>query len=80
MRKTLPTKPLSPPKTEQIIADKDLLWYVKEICGGKEIFSFATQEETDAFGKKLRENNDGNPKVKIDVSYLTVRVSVEDDE
>ena len=80
MRKTLPTKPPAQSKTEQLIADKDLLWYVKEICGGKEIFSFATQEETDAFGKKLRENNDGNSKVKIDVSYLTVRITVEKDD
>jgi len=78
MRKTLPTKPTT--QSEQLIADKDLLWYVKEICGGKEIFSFTTQEETDAFGKKLRENNDGNSKVKIEVSYLTVRVTVEKDD
>lgn len=74
MRKTLPTKPET--NTEPLIADKDLLWYVKEICGGTEVFSFATQEETDAFGKKLRENNDGNPEVDIEVSYLTVRVRV----
>jgi len=78
MRKTLPAKPVT--ESDQLIADKDLLWYVKEICGGKEVFSFDTQEETDSFGKRLRENNDGNPAVKIDVSYLTVRVSVERDE
>jgi hypothetical protein len=77
MRKTLPTKPPAPAApAEQIIADKDLLWYVKEICGGTEVFTFATQEETDAFGAKLRANNDGNTEVNIEVSYLTVRVRV----
>jgi len=77
MRKTLPTKPTTQP--EQIIADKDLLWYVKEICGGKEVFSFDTQEETVAFGERLRDNNIGNTEVKIEISYLTVRVWVREE-
>jgi hypothetical protein len=63
---------------QPIIADKDIIWYVKEICGGKEIFTFDTQEETDAFGKKLRENNQGMTNVHIDVSYLNVRVTITD--
>lgn len=76
MRKTLLPKSTTVTEVDQIISDKDLLWYIKDICGGMEVFSFETQEETRAFGDKLRKNCEVNTDVDIEVSHLTVRVRV----
>lgn len=65
-----------PPITKPPQKEKDILWYIKEVCGGKETFNFDKQEEADAFGKKVRENNPDTKKVIIDISYLTVRINV----
>lgn len=58
-----------------VTAKKDIVWYIKNICNGCESFSFATQEEADTFGNKMRKDLN-NSSVKVDITYLTVRVTI----
>ena len=52
--------------------EKDFVWYLKNVCGGRDQYEFDTHDEAYKFGWELRDLH--GDKVKVEISVTTVRV------
>jgi hypothetical protein len=52
--------------------EKDFVWYLKNVCGGKDQYEFSTHDEAYKFGWNLRDQH--GDKIKVEISVTTVRV------
>jgi hypothetical protein len=51
---------------------KDIIWYLKNVCGGQDKYEFDSHEEAYKFGWSLREKY--GDKIRVEISVTTVRV------
>ncbi len=52
--------------------EKDFVWYLKNVCGGQDVYVFPTHDEAYKFGWELREKH--GEKIRVVIAVETVRV------
>ena len=50
----------------------DIVWYLKNVCGGSDRYEFDTHEEAYKFGWKLRDQY--GDKIRVEIAVTLVRI------
>jgi hypothetical protein len=51
---------------------KDYVWYLKNVCGGQDVYEFPSHDEAYKFGWSLRDKH--GDKIRVEIAVETVRV------
>ena len=66
------TVPNTVPPTVPAQPVKDYVWYLKNVCGGQDVYEFPTHDEAYKFGWSLRDKH--GDKIRVEIAVETVRV------